>query len=288
MVRSLMVCVMLGAAVAAQSTAPPGQAPAPFEVVSVKRNTSGAGFTRPGSPEPGGRWLAQNATLLMILGRAYPDFAEPEMIVGGPAWIREWRFDVDARAGREVPRPDYPAMVRQVLADRFKLRAHVEPRVIDVYALVVARQDGVLGPRLKPASKECLAELEAERRRRADNPGPIVIGTGDKRPCGGTLSGLVNGITRIDGARTLDSLAFGIQAFMDKRVVNRTGLEGTYELDLEFDYVAMRSLEPSADVDRSGLQIFTAVHEQLGLKLERRRETLDVLVLDAVEPPGPN
>jgi uncharacterized protein (TIGR03435 family) len=288
-IRNALIGTMLSASViGAQSPAAPGQEPAPFEVVSVKRNLAGPAYTRPGSPEPGGRWLAQNATLMMILGRAYPDFAQPGLIADGPSWIHEWRFDIDARAGREVPRAEYPAMVRQILADRFKLRAHVEPRAIDVYALVVARPDGSLGPRLKPASKDCLAELEAERRRRAENPGPFVMRTGDKQPCGGTLSGLVNGITRINGARTLDSLAFGIQAFMERRVVNRTGLEGTYELDLEFDYLSMHSLAPSTDVDRSGFHIFTAVQEQLGLKLEPRRDTMDVLVIDAVEAPAPN
>jgi uncharacterized protein (TIGR03435 family) len=244
-------------------------------------------MTRPGSPDPGGRWQSLNATLLMIIGRAYPDFATPGLIVGDPGWLRATRFDIDARAGRDVPRAEYPAMVQQLLADRFTLKVHTEPRPIDVYALVVARADGRLGPRLKPASAECLAELDAERQRRAANPGPITVTTGQRTPCGGTSGGLVNGITRMNGARTIESLAFGIQAFMDKRVIDRTGLAGMYELDLEFDYLAMRSVA-DARPEFSGLNIFTAVQEQLGLKLEPRQETIEVLVIDAVSMPSPN
>ena len=280
----LLACALLAANLSAQS---PALTPAPFEVVSIKRSPPEASLTRPGSPDPGGRWQSLNATLLMIIQRAYPDHATPGLIVGGPGWIREVRFDIDARAGRDVPRAEYPAMVQQILADRFKLKVHTEPRPIDVYALVVARTDGRLGPRLKPASAECLAELEAERRRRAANPGPIVVSTGQTTPCGGTVGGLVNGLTRMNGARTIDSLAFGIQAFMDKRVVNRTGLDGMFELDLEFDYMAMRSVG-DARPEFSGLNIFTAVQEQLGLKLEPRKETVDVLVIDAVEMPSRN
>jgi len=276
--------MVLGAAASAQS---PARTPAPFEVVSVKRSAPEARMTRPGSPDPGGRWQSLNATLLMIIGRAYPDYATPGLIVGGPGWIHEARFDIDARAGREVPRAEYPAMVQQILADRFKLKVHTEARTIDVYALVVARSDGRLGPRLKPASAECLAELEAERQRRAADPGPITIATGQTMPCGGTVGGLVNGITRLNGARTIDSLAFGIQAFMDTRVIDRTGLNGMYELDLEFDYMAMRSVA-DARPEFSGLNIFTALQEQLGLKLEPRKEMVDVLVIDAVEMPSEN
>lgn len=280
----LPVCALLATTASAQSPAP---TPAPFEVVSIKRSPREATMTRPGSPDRGGRWLSLNATLLMIIQRAYPDYATPGLIVGGPGWLREARFDIDARAEREVPRADYPAMVQQLLADRFRLEVHTEPRTIDVYALVVARGDGRLGPRLKRASAECLAELEAERQRRAANPGPITFSTGQATPCGGTVGGLVNGITRLNGARTIDSLAFGIQAFMDKRVIDRTGLKGMYELDLEFDYVAMRSVA-DARPEFSGLNIFTAVQEQLGLKLEPREETLDVLVIDAVAMPSEN
>ena len=280
----LLFCALFAASASAQS---PAGKPAPFEVVSIKRSAPDSRMTRPGSPDPGGRWQSLNATLQMILERAYPDYATPGLMAGGPGWMREARFDVDARAGREVPRGEYPAMVQQLLADRFKLKVHTEPRTIDVYALVVARADGRLGPRLKPASAECLAELEAERQKRAANPGPITISTGQKMPCGGIMSGLVNGVTRMNGARTIDSLAYGIQVFMDKRVVDRTGLKGMYELDLEFDYSAVRSVA-EARPEFSGLNIFTAVQEQLGLKLEPRKETVDVLVIDAVEMPSQN
>src|SRR5688572_5647149 len=97
----LLVCALLAATVSAQSPAP---TPAPFEVVSIKRSAPEASMTRPGSPDPGGRWQSLNATLLMIIQRAHPDYATPGLIVGGPGWIREAKFDIDARAGRDVPR----------------------------------------------------------------------------------------------------------------------------------------------------------------------------------------
>ena len=287
MVRSLLVYLTLSTTVV---FAQDQTAPAPFEVVSVKRSPEGASMTRPGSPVSEGRWLAQNATLLMVLQRAYPDFALPGMIVSGPSWLREARFDIDARAGREVPRGEYPALVQRLLADRFGLKVHTEPRVLDVHALVLARADGRLGPRLKPASQECLAELEAQRQKRAANPGPLTFTSGDKCPCGEVIASLQNGITRINGARTIESLAFAIQVFMDKRVLDRTGLQGMYELDLEFDYGALRGLETanaSSDAN-AGFNIFTAVQEQLGLKLEPRRETMTVLVIDSVAMPEAN
>lgn len=91
----------------------------------------------------------------------------------------------------------------------------------------------------------------------------------------------------MNGARTIASLAFAILAFMEERVVDRTGLQGMYELGLEFDYMAMRSVA-DARPEFSGLGIFTAVQEQLGLKLEPRKETIDVLLIDAVSLPSEN
>jgi uncharacterized protein (TIGR03435 family) len=96
------------------------------------------------------------------------------------------------------------------------------------------------------------------------------------------------GMLRLAGGRTLESLAFALQAYMDKRVIDRTNLQGTYEFDLEFDFMATRSIGSSADTDTAGASVFTAVQEQLGLKLDRRRETMDVLVIDSAEMPSEN
>ena len=288
----LILFIAVATTLAGAQTPAPAPAVRPFEVVSVKRSPPPANpnerMVRPGSPQPGGRWSAINATLLMILQRAYPEFDKPGQIVDGPGWLTERQFDIEARAEGTPTREQYAAMVRLLLADRFRLKAHVEARPIDVYALVVARADGRLGPRLRPATPECLAELEAERARLAARTGPVTFSSTDPQPCKGTNRLGETGLLRLAGARTLESLAFALQAYMDKRVFDRTGLQGTYEYDLEFDFMASRGISSAADSDAAGGSVFTAVQEHLGLKLERRRETHDVLVIDSVEMPSEN
>jgi uncharacterized protein (TIGR03435 family) len=85
------------------------------------------------------------------------------MTIGGAGWINERRFDIDASLERAVTPAQRPQLIRQLLTDRFKLKTHTEPRPVDVYSLVPARSDGRLGPRLRPASAACMAELEVAR-----------------------------------------------------------------------------------------------------------------------------
>jgi uncharacterized protein (TIGR03435 family) len=254
------------------------QAPA-FEVASVKQSPAGATMTRPGSPGPGGQWLALNATLEMILQRAYPQYARPGLIVGGPGWIKERRFDIDARAGGNPTREQHELMVRQLLADRFKLSVRTDMRPIDVYALVIAREDGRLGPRLKPASAECVAAVNA--RREQARAGGLVNST-MMAPCGAAPEGP----GRVSGAREIGSFITSLQVWMDRRIVDRTGLQGLYEMELEFDFMTLRAVGAAGDT--AGMTIFTALQEQLGLKLEPRREITDVLVVESAEMPTPN
>jgi uncharacterized protein (TIGR03435 family) len=253
------------------------QAPA-FEVASVKQSPAGVTVTRPGSPGPGGQWLALNATLEMILQRAYPQYARPGLIVGGPGWIKERRFDVDARAAGNPTREQFELMVRQLLADRFKLKVRTDMRPIDVYALVIAREDGRLGPRLKPASAECVAAVNAERERARSG----AVMSSMMTPCGSTREGP----GRVSGAHEIGSFLTSLQIWMDRRIVDRTGLQGLYEMELEFDFMTLRAVGAAGDT--AGVTIFTALQEQLGLKLEPRREMTDVLVVESAEMPTPN
>jgi uncharacterized protein (TIGR03435 family) len=93
---------------------------------------------------------------------------------------------------------------------------------------------------------------------------------------------------RLAGARTLESLAFALQVYTNQLVVDRTGLQGIYEYDLEFDYRATRGIGASPDSDNAGGTVFTAAQEHLGLKLDRRRELVDLLVIDSVDMPSDN
>lgn len=187
--------------------------------------------------------VGAHSTLLMILQRAYPEFDKPGMIVDGPGWLNERRFDIDAKAEGAPTADQYRTMVRLLLVDRFKLKVHTEPRPVEAYSLVVARADGRLGLKLRPASPECLAELDAERARIKAATGPVTFSSGDVGPCkGGTRMNPATGMLRMAGGRTLESLAFALQAYMDKRVIDRTNLPGTYEFDLAFDFMATRSV----------------------------------------------
>ena len=104
--------------------------------------------------------MSQNATFTMILREAYPGFSLPGQIVG-PDWITSERFDINARADGEAPHDVITAMLRQLLADRFVLRVHMERRELDVYALVDAREDGRPGRGLRKPAVDCDA-IETE------------------------------------------------------------------------------------------------------------------------------
>jgi uncharacterized protein (TIGR03435 family) len=229
--------------------------------------------------------------MLMLLHGAYPEFEKPGMIVGGPGWLSERRFDIEAKAAGSPTPQQYEVMVRRLLADRFKLKVRVERRPVEVYWLLVARSDGRLGPRLRPATPQCLAELKAEEKRVESLGDDVVFTSGDPQPCNGGFtpsSVAANKLLRLAGGERLESIAIGLEVFMDKRVVDRTGLKGIYEYELEFDYGSLRSTDVTGRSEVAGTSVFTAVQEQLGLKLERRRETTNVLVINSVEMPSEN
>ena len=259
-----------------------------FEVASVKRNPSGLGRSMIENVQPSGLWLLTNVPTRALIRTAYrvQDF----QIVGAPDWVQTEHYDVVAKASGDL-RPAGPGapraqflMLRSLLIDRFKLKTHVETRPVDVYSLVVARSDGRLGPRLRPASAECTKELEAARElERAWRAGLIAPGPEPKR-CNVKV-GLSNGLMRITGGRSMSELAAELQQWTELKVVDRTGLRGDYEAELEFDFRATLS---AANADPGKPSVFTAVQEQLGLRLRRSREPVDVLVIDAIEMPSEN
>ena len=263
----------------------PALPPRAFEVVSIKPTPANPPVTTAGAPLPGGRWSPRNVTVLTLMSRAYPEYVLPGMIVGGPAWTRERRFDIDAKADDATTPAQYPQLIRQLLADRFKLNTHVEPRPLDVYALIPARTDG-LGPRLRPASSQCTTELEAERElMRAYRSATVTRVQAEPTPPCNRKKGLNNGMMRITGGHSMSDLAAELQSWTDLKIVDRTGLRGDYEIEIEFDF---RGTLSATNTDGSRPSVFTAVQEQLGLKLERSRQPVDVLVIDSIELPSEN
>lgn len=269
------------AGVAAQEAKPA------FELVSIKESpppTAGGGGTFSFSlfigTRPGGRFEANNATVFWLLQYAYDGFSLPGQIVGGPAWTDAFdaRFQVNALAAGEPSRAQMQEMVKAMLADRFKLKVRIESREMDVYALVLARRDGTLGRGVRPTTLDCDALSAAQK-------------AGDKtvRTCG--TSGMMNnGSTqKFTGTGvTMATVASIGQSTAGRPIIDRTGLTGRYDVELEYAGAMGRAGGAGILADSPAASIFTALPEQLGLKLDAAKETMNVLVIEQVEKPTPD
>ena len=268
----------LGSAASAQAPTTPV-----FEVASVKQNKSGPDSLQRVAMQPGDRVTITNVTLWTLIQVAYPGMSE---IIGGPKWIGSAgpsvdadRFDVNAKAEAPASREQLQFMLRALLADRFKLVVHTESKAEPIWALVAGRRDGKLGPNLRPATAGCAA-LRANAQ------------AGGRSPCGdlGAMAS-VTGKMSVRGMG-LDLLAGVLSREAGRKVVDKTELSGNFDWDLAF--TPQRFLERSFDRDRfpsidpSGPSVFTAVQEQLGLKLESQKGEVAVLVIEHVEHPTGN
>jgi uncharacterized protein (TIGR03435 family) len=234
-----------------------------------------------GSAQPGGRWVSQNAPFIDILRNVYPEHRLRGQIAGGPEWMTRTRFDIDARAEGNPTRAQMVEMMKRLLAERFSLKVRIEPREIDAYALTVVRRDQRLnqGPPRSTVDCDAVAAMRAKGESPVDPRGrPLCITLSAEQP---------NGTVRVAGAGALIThLISMIQGALREPIVDRTGLTGRYDLDLEFNPEAASLRGGASDVP--GSSIFTAVQEQLGLRLDLRKERTDVLVIDQVEMPTPD
>jgi len=287
---ALAIPLALGASVAAQ--APDPQTPVSFEVASVKPNKSGDNSTSVG-PQPGGRFVASNAPLALLLTLAYQ--LQPFQIQGAPGWTRADRFDIVAKLEGDPPGPAFfgstqtdPRMLalRTLLADRFKLAVHWETQDLPIYALVLARPDGKLGPDIHPSVVDCAA-VAAARNAAAKERRTTTPTTGD-----GFVCGLRNNAGRMQfGGNPISFFANGLANQVARVVIDRTGLTGNWDFELTFTPERIRQAPPGAppsDIDLNGPSLFTAIQEQLGLKLESTKGPVRVLVIDHIEQPTPD
>jgi uncharacterized protein (TIGR03435 family) len=241
----------------------PGSA-AGFEVTSVR--AIGKDQRPPARLDcPSGRF-GSTVALGLVVAWAYG--RQPAEISGGQAWrdASETRYQIDATANRGVGPDECRSMVRQLLADRFKLATRRETREQGVYTLEVAKN----GPKLRPVSGAP-----------KDPEGAVLI---NGRPVyhgldGGALKGL--SIPSLCGLIQLELMrpSRGLGPEARRPVVDKTGLNGVYRVRLDFSTGGQDDRRPD---------IFTALQEQLGLKLELRKEPVDVLFVDHVEPPDEN
>ena len=225
--------------------------PAPaksFDVASVKVNKSGGINTisgRGGSIRPSrGQIAMENVTLWKALGFAYGIGEDKDYAITGPDWLRSERYDIVAKVPPETSWPQITAMMQTLLTERFKMAAHRETREMPVYALVPAKD----GPKLH--------EVEPGH-------GGFSIGRGVVKAQGGTM----------------DAFAARLGQVLDRPVLDQTGIKGVYAFTLEWTPDPGPG-EPAAD---AGMSIFTAIQQQLGLKLEARRGPVEILVVDRAD-----
>jgi uncharacterized protein (TIGR03435 family) len=250
MMRCGAVVLMLPLAVGllAQSPPTPPNSELRFEAVSVKRNLSGedGGGTRT-FPN---RWEAINVPLQVVILQGHN--LRPHQLIGGPGWVMTEKLDVRATAGRDATFDEMRGMVRTLLAERFKLVAHIEKRDVRAWDMVLDNKK--LGPALRPCQTEC--------------NGRGSIGSGK----------WVN-----QGAPT-SYIATVLAAYVNAPVADRSGLEDRYAFEVSWTIPEGQQDAPGANA----AAFVEAVRERLGLKLEPSRATIDVLVIDSVERPAPD
>jgi uncharacterized protein (TIGR03435 family) len=272
-----------------------------FEVASIKPNKSGDGRVMLGV-QPGGRFTATNVPLRLLIRNAYQlqDF----QVVGGPSWIADERFDIVAKAeandalgdpfrAEQTGQPSRgQLMIRALLAERFKLAVHNEDREMPIYGLVLARSDGKLGPQLKPSEVDCAAIIAAARGRGRGPMPPGPPGPGAPPPQCGIRIGPGNMAV---GGSPMAQVANSLSIFAGRIVVDKTGLSGAYDFTLTWtpDQMPGGGQRPPGapeppPIDPNGPSLFTAVQEQLGLKLDSQRGAVAVLVIDRAERPTEN
>lgn len=276
--RRLVLMLVLGMAVmpaAAQLSS--------FEVVSIKP-ASNSGFPVSALNTTGGRLVAKNATVKSLVGFAYGNAQKPlsvlYQIVGGPAWIDNEKYDVQAKLpedGGPIPEDQVRRMVQSLLEDRFKLQMHWEKRETPVYNLVIAKD----GLKMK-LSEDQTPPVEVQ--------GPIVgpLDASGKQ-ARGTYRVVLSPSGPIDSWRAEPTSAFVIplQSLADRLVIDKTGLDGLFDAELRS---ADNALSPAAGGDAASRRAtrLSLMEEQLGLRLESSKGQVEVLVIDSVQRPSEN
>jgi uncharacterized protein (TIGR03435 family) len=214
-----------------------------FEVASIRRNLSGSDVSS-NRLQPGGRLAMTNRSLENIIREVYG--FQTFQLAGASEWMRNERWDIVAKADGDPSFEQILAMMKTLLAERFKLVSHYEPREMPIYALVAASADERPGPQLKASSANCPSQCRTN----------MAVG-------------------RIDAVgRTMTDLARNLSVVVGRAVQDQSGIAGVFDAELAWN-----------DTEQ-GPSVFTAVQEQLGLKLVPQRGLVDVFVIDSAERPS--
>jgi uncharacterized protein (TIGR03435 family) len=227
--------------------------PQAFDVASVKPNNSGSGSTSE-STGPG-RITYTNASVNMLIQTAFGvrDF----QISGGPGWLNSDKYDIVATTGtsKDLSGKELEPYFQALLADRFKLKFHREKKEFQIYSLVLAKGGGAkTGAKMTPHAGE------------GDSSTNISNGSGKSTVSARNVS--------------MENFAGILSGRLDRAVIDNTGLPGGYDLKIEW--------APDAAGDSGSPSLFTALQEQLGLKLETTKGPVDIIVIDGVEKPSDN
>ena len=269
-------CMAVAMPVFAQGTAVDAK-PLTYDVVSVKQNKSGPGMMR--IMMGADRYSTTNVGLKSIIQNAY-GLKMPEMISGLPGWADSASFDIEAKMDAEtiaalkaMPKEQADQQRRQMmqamLADRFKLTVHRETKELPIYSLVIAKG----GFKLKDADP--------------NNTYPDGI----KGPDGNSRAGMMSmGHGKLTAqAIGISNLAINLTMQVRRLVVDDTGLKGKYDFTLQWTPDDMSGgHEEAAAAPDSGPSIYTALQEQLGLRLDSTKGPVDTVVVDHVEMPSEN
>jgi uncharacterized protein (TIGR03435 family) len=276
----LLLTAALGMAVSPlQSQINPQTKPS-FDVVSIKRSSgaraAGAGIG--GSSVRGNRFIMPNGTLRAMLQLAYqhPDGLPllADQIVGGPNWIDSDRYEIQATAaGNEetrIPRDQLVLMFQSMLEERFRLKAHIETRELPVYTLLIGKD----GSKLKPSADQTPTLPPRQR------------ATGDVR---GSIGGTISATSRTMRATAvpMSQLVNVLIQQTGRLVIDKTNLQGLFDFNLQFSTAGLAGNAPPGTEDPNP-SLFTAVQEQLGLRLESTKGPVEVLMIESVQKPTEN
>src|SRR6516162_3760598 len=257
----LKLCLMLAlslAGISQQTAARPT-----FEVASVKPNDSGLrGYSLP--PPKGGRYTATNVSLRSLILYAY--HLQDEQLIGTNGWMLSVPYDVEAKAEGSPAEPRVRLMLQVLLEDRFKLKMHPEQRQLSIYTLRVAKK----GLQMQRSNVDCATVA------------PTV-------PCGGFQLFQRRQLTGRNVP--MDELVDVLSMLSGRMVADKTGLSGNYDIKLEWNPEQNLAFSAEAGVaapDAPQGSLFTALEEQLGLRLQSEKGSVPVFVIDTAEKPAQN
>jgi uncharacterized protein (TIGR03435 family) len=261
---------------------------ASFEVASIRKNVSGL-ETWAMNPRPTGQFEVINGRVATLVQAAYQ--LQDDQIQGMPEWARNTRIDISARLDPMIAaasQPDgYPPTwalaLRALLKDRLRLTFHREIAQRPVYALMLAKSDGTVGSGMRPAEFDCdVMKERAVAAARVGGPSPYPPKTDTRIACGvGVLPGRF-----LQGGSSLDEFRGFLSRVVGRPVLDRTGLQGKWDFLLTYtnqDLLRAGELPPADSPD-----LFTAIREQLGLKLESTTGPVEMFVVDRIESPSEN